>query len=64
MTEAKKTGGRGFASLSPERLREIASTGGRSVKPENRSFSRNKALASEAGRKGGAKKQTATETGV
>lgn len=44
---------RGFASMSPERRREIASSGGRAVAPENRSFSKNKALAAEAGRKGG-----------
>lgn len=44
---------RGFASMSPERQREIAARGGAAVKPENRSFSTNSALASEAGRKGG-----------
>jgi uncharacterized protein len=44
---------RGFASMSPERRKEIASKGGLSVPPEKRSFSRNKELASEAGRKGG-----------
>lgn len=44
---------RGFASMTPERRREIASKGGKSVKPENRAYSRDKDLASRAGRKGG-----------
>ena len=49
MTESR----RGFASMSPERQREIASKGGKSVPAEKRSFSQNRDLASEAGRKGG-----------
>lgn len=44
---------RGFASMTPERRREISSLGGSSVKPENRAFSRDRTLASKAGRKGG-----------
>lgn len=44
---------RGFASMTPERRREIASKGGKSVAPENRSFSKDKALAARAGRIGG-----------
>lgn len=44
---------RGFATLSPERMKEIATKGGKSVKPENRSFSKNKELASAAGKIGG-----------
>jgi len=44
---------RGFASLSPERRREIAAQGGAAVKPENRSFSRDRGLAAGAGSKGG-----------
>lgn len=44
---------RGLAAVSPERQREIASMGGKAVKPDNRSFSRNRELAVEAGRKGG-----------
>lgn len=43
----------GFASLTPERLREICSQGGKSVPAAKRSFSRNKVLASIAGSKGG-----------
>lgn len=43
----------GFAALSPEARREIASKGGKSVPPENRSFSRDRTLASAAGIKGG-----------
>ena len=44
---------RGFAAMTPERQREIASMGGRALKPEQRSFSRNLELAASAGRKGG-----------
>lgn len=44
---------RGFASMSPEKRREIASKGGKSVSPENRSFSKDRTLAARAGRKGG-----------
>ena len=44
---------RGFASMSPEKQREIASKGGKSVPSEKRSFSQNRDLASEAGRRGG-----------
>lgn len=44
---------RGFAAISPERQREIASLGGQSVDPSNRSFSRDRKLAARAGRKGG-----------
>jgi general stress protein YciG len=47
------TSRRGFASLSPEKRREIASMGGKSVPAEKRSFSQNRDLAAEAGRKGG-----------
>jgi uncharacterized protein len=47
------TSNRGFASMDPAKQREIASKGGKSVPPEARSFSKNHALASEAGRKGG-----------
>ena len=44
---------RGFASMSPEKQREIASKGGKSVPSEKRSFSQNRDLAAQAGRKGG-----------
>ena len=44
---------RGFASMDPERRREIARLGGKSVPPEKRSFSQNASLAARAGRKGG-----------
>jgi uncharacterized protein len=47
------TSNRGFASMDPATQREIASKGGRSVPPEERSFSKDRALAAEAGRKGG-----------
>ena len=39
--------------MDAERQREIASKGGRSVPAEKRSFSQDRELASEAGRKGG-----------
>lgn len=44
---------RGFAAISPERRRQIASMGGLSVDPSKRSFSRDRKLAARAGRKGG-----------
>jgi general stress protein YciG len=48
---------RGFAALklsNPERMRELAAKGGASLKPHQRSFSRDSDLASRAGAKGGA----------
>jgi general stress protein YciG len=44
---------RGFAAMDAERQKAIARKGGENVPKEKRSFSRNKALAVEAGRKGG-----------
>lgn len=52
---------KGFASLSPERLAEIASLGGKSVKPEHRAFFRNRELASAAGKKAGQMPRVKTE---
>lgn len=43
---------RGFALLSPERRKEIASRGGKSVPPEKRYYT-DKSKASAAGLKGG-----------
>ena len=43
----------GFAAMSPERQREIASLGGRSVPNSKRSFSLDHDLARRAGRLGG-----------
>jgi general stress protein YciG len=53
MAEGSSKSSRGFASMSPEKQREIASKGGQSVPNEKRSFSRDRGLAAEAGRKGG-----------
>lgn len=44
---------RGFASMTPERVKQIASMGGKAVPKEKRSFSKNRKLAIAAGRKGG-----------
>lgn len=44
---------RGFASMDPKRQREIASRGGKAVKPEQRSYSQDPKLAAESGKKGG-----------
>lgn len=49
-TDGKK---RGFASLSLERRREIASMGGHAVPDSKRSFSKDPGLAAKAGSKGG-----------
>ncbi len=51
--ERTGTSNRGFASMDPAKQREIARKGGESVPNEKRSFSRNRQLAAEAGRKGG-----------
>jgi uncharacterized protein len=53
MAEGNNVSRRGFASMTPEKQREIASKGGKSVPAEKRSFSQNRDLASNAGRKGG-----------
>lgn len=53
MATSKSTSKRGFASMQPEKQRAIASKGGQSVPAEKRSFSQDRELASEAGRKGG-----------
>jgi general stress protein YciG len=44
---------RGFAAMSLDKQREIASKGGRSVPSDKRSFFSNRDLASQAGRRGG-----------
>lgn len=52
--DTRRSGGqRGFAGMDEDRQRQIASKGGQSVPAEERSFSRDRELASEAGRKGG-----------
>lgn len=43
----------GFAAMSAEKRLEIARRGGAAVKPENRSFAKDRSLAAAAGRKGG-----------
>lgn len=53
MTSSFEKKPRGFAAMSPERRREIAAKGGRSVEPQQRSFSRDPELAARAGRIGG-----------
>jgi general stress protein YciG len=47
------TSNRGFASMDEDKQREIASKGGQSVPDEKRSFSQDRELAAEAGRRGG-----------
>ena len=49
----KGTSNRGFAGMDAGRQREIAKKGGESVPSEKRSFSQDRELAAEAGRKGG-----------
>lgn len=44
---------RGFASMSPERLREVSMKGGAGAAPHKRAFSVDRELAANAGRKGG-----------
>jgi len=52
-TRASGISKRGFASMNPDRQREIARKGGASVPSEKRSFSQDRSLAAQAGRKGG-----------
>jgi general stress protein YciG len=52
-TPPKPKSKRGFASMDPERQREIARKGGASVPPEKRAFSTDRTLAAAAGRIGG-----------
>lgn len=52
-TQDGRTSNRGFASMDVERQRQIASMGGKAVPDAKRSFSQNRRLAAEAGRKGG-----------
>ena len=55
MAQSKEHGAakRGFASMDEEKRREIASKGGHSVPPGERSFAKDPELAAEAGKKGG-----------
>jgi general stress protein YciG len=56
MTDDKKPkSNKGFASMSPEKRRKIASQGGKAVPDEKRSFSLDPELASIAGALGGAR---------
>lgn len=52
MTE-KKRSGRGFASMSPEKQREIASQGGKAAHAKGRAHEFTPEEAREAGRRGG-----------
>jgi uncharacterized protein len=52
MNDAEKPR-RGFASMDPEKQRAIARMGGLAVPGDKRSFSNNRELAAEAGKKGG-----------
>ena len=52
---------RGFACMSAEKQLEAARKGGASVRPENRSFARDRDLAASAGRKGGETRQKREE---
>jgi len=52
-TQEGRTSNRGFASMDQERQRQIASMGGKAVPDSKRSFSQNRLLAAQAGRKGG-----------
>lgn len=52
------TSNRGFASMEDQQQRDIASKGGQSIAPEDRSFAKDHELAAEAGRKGGERSQS------
>jgi hypothetical protein len=59
MNEVVQKQNRGFALLSPERRKEIASRGGKSVPADKRAFAVNPELASSAGKKGVGKRKRA-----
>jgi len=52
---------RGFGAMDREQQRRISRKGGESVRPEDRSFSRDRALASAAGRKGAVSRNLAAK---
>lgn len=52
--EARPKKLRGFAAMDPDKQRAISRKGGESVPVEKRSFSQDRELAAQAGRKGGA----------
>ena len=51
--KANKKSGRGFASMSPEKRREIASKGGKAAHASGNANEFNSETGREAGRKGG-----------
>ncbi len=62
MMYVEERGGRGFASMDPERQREIASRGGRAAHASGRAHEFSPEEAREAGRKGGrARSQNASK---
>lgn len=56
--QARRPAPRGFAAMDADRRREIARKGGKSVPDEKRSFTQDRTLAAEAGRKGGRQTQS------
>jgi hypothetical protein len=52
-TPESASSNRGFGSMDERKQHDVASKGGQSVPAEERSFSKDRELASEAGRKGG-----------
>jgi uncharacterized protein len=52
-SKSGESSNRGFASMDEGKQRDIASKGGRNVPDNERSFAKDRELASEAGRKGG-----------
>ncbi len=52
-SDTKTSSKRGFASMDPQRQREIASLGGKAAHASGRAHEFNSAEAREAGRKGG-----------
>jgi hypothetical protein len=53
LTQESGSSNRGFGSMDERKQHDAASKGGQSVPAEERSFSKDRELASEAGRKGG-----------
>ena len=64
MTTTKPKPPRGFAAMDADRVREIASLGGKSVPADKRSFAQDRKLAARAGAKGGKATCAAWAAGV
>ncbi len=52
-SNGENIGRRGFASMTPERLRQVASKGGKGASRDDRTFRKHRDIAKSAGKIGG-----------